>query len=225
MNRLLWHGRAAAEVPAGEDWLSPGERDRLRRFRFEKRRGDWLLGRFTAKQALLAAGEAGPLAALEIRAAPDGAPEAFRDGQALPRGLSLSHSRGRAVCLLGPSGAALGCDIETVESRSRAFVEDAFSEAERAQIPWEPVEAAFCVTLLWSAKESALKAVREGLRLPLSSVAVRIVRDASGEDGWRPLSIRGPLPVSRLEGWWRDAGGQLITVASAPGLGPPRRVV
>ena len=41
------------QLPEGLDWLTPGERARYEEFRFEKRQQDWLLGRWTAKQALL----------------------------------------------------------------------------------------------------------------------------------------------------------------------------
>ena len=41
------------QVPAELDWLTSGERERLDGFRFEKRRRDWLSGRWTAKLALL----------------------------------------------------------------------------------------------------------------------------------------------------------------------------
>ena len=45
-----WH-----RLPAGHDWLTAAERARLEEFRFEKRRRDWLLGRWAAKVALLRA--------------------------------------------------------------------------------------------------------------------------------------------------------------------------
>ena len=85
------------DLPAVETWLAPGERDRAAGFRFPKRHGDWILGRWTAKQALqsflVLTGQQMPdYPDLEIRSAPDGAPAPYRQGVALPVALSLSHS-------------------------------------------------------------------------------------------------------------------------------------
>ncbi|HEX5855317.1 MAG TPA: hypothetical protein VFZ57_06820, partial [Thermoanaerobaculia bacterium] len=50
----LWTAfETAAGVPDGDvpvPWLTPFENGRLARFKLPKRRGDWLLGRYTAKR-------------------------------------------------------------------------------------------------------------------------------------------------------------------------------
>jgi 4'-phosphopantetheinyl transferase len=86
-------------------WLGAAEQARLAGFKVEKRRRDWLLGRWTAKnlvQRYLAqsAGEAPALDAIFIGADADGAPYAAKGDEQgrLPLSLSISHSQGTAFC-------------------------------------------------------------------------------------------------------------------------------
>ena len=49
---LYWLEQTYADVPAENDWLSANEAVRLNTMRFARRRSDWRLGRWTAKNAL-----------------------------------------------------------------------------------------------------------------------------------------------------------------------------
>jgi 4'-phosphopantetheinyl transferase EntD len=104
-----------------------------RGLRFEKRRADWRLGRFASKAAV-AIWLGVPPGRVELAAAPDGAPEAWLDGRRAPASLSLSHRAGRALAVVGPSGHALGCVLELVEPRSRAFLNDCPAPSERGLV-------------------------------------------------------------------------------------------
>jgi 4'-phosphopantetheinyl transferase len=132
--------------------------------------------------------------------------------------ISLSHSAGTAVCALAKSSVALGCDLELIEVRSDAFVADYFTSGEQALVRAAAApERLRLVTLLWSAKESALKALGAGLRLDTRSVEVSL---GLQEDlpGWRPLQVR--YAGGRLfHGWWQQTGKLLRTVTANP---PPR---
>ena len=60
---------------------------------------------------------------------------------------------------------ALGCDLEVIEPRSEEFVADYFTTEEQKMVSQAPIaDRSKLLALLWSAKESALKALREGLR-------------------------------------------------------------
>ena len=117
---------AARSVPRHDEWLTDAERVVLEGLRFEKRRDDWRLGRWTAKQAVIAyAGSLGRLvgpASVEVLAREDGSPRAVLDRRS-EVALSLSHSAGIGFAVAGPS-APVGCDVELVQARSRAFVQD-----------------------------------------------------------------------------------------------------
>ncbi len=137
MAGLAWLASEAAELPGDEDWLSPGERAVLAGLNYEKRRSDWLLGRWTAKRALSACLEARP-DRIEVIAADDGVPEPFLDGAPAQAALSISHRGGRALALVGPPELSLGCDLEYVEPRSGAFLREWLSESERSLAGQDP---------------------------------------------------------------------------------------
>ena len=219
--QVFWLEQPAAEVPEDDLWLAAAERSRLSGLRVPKRRSEWRLGRWTAKRAL--AGTLGPLAlaAIEIRAAPSGAPEAFVDGRRAPLAISLSHREGLALCAVAPEGAALGCDLEVVEPRSFAFVADYFTTEEQA-LTARAADRWQTVALLWSAKESALKAIRAGLRLDTRRVSAA-ARCAPWGAVWHPLEVR--IGVARVfQGWWRREGDLIRTVVADPPPSSPTAI-
>jgi len=110
---------------------------------------------------------------VEIRAAASGAPKVFFEGECAPLSLSLSHRAGLGACVIGTPGMALGCDLEFVEPHSATFAADYFSTLEQELVMAAGlVNRDWFLALLWSAKESALKALQEGLRLDTRSVNV-----------------------------------------------------
>jgi 4'-phosphopantetheinyl transferase len=222
-----WLVQSAADLPAADGWLSANESVTLSSLRIAKRRDDWRLGRWTAKRAVAAhVGNArAQWSRIEIRAADGGAPEVFIDRQRAPLALSISHSAGRALCSLGPGGVALGCDIEAVAPRSAAFVADYFTGAEQEAINRAPVlEQPVLATLLWSAKESALKALHEGLRLDTRSVPVALGGGAP-VCGWRALSVQSTGTAQVFGGWWRTLEGYVLTIVAFPPSSPPAALV
>ncbi|MCB0311856.1 MAG: 4'-phosphopantetheinyl transferase superfamily protein, partial [Calditrichaeota bacterium] len=155
---ILWHLAHYVQLPEDNHWLSPREQEVLSGLRFEKRRNDWRLGRWTAKNALRGYfPENLPPADIEIIAAEDGAPEVFLGGQPAPCVISLSHSGGRGFCVVTGEGIALGCDVEMLEPRPGIFREDYFTPAEQRQVAaLSAEEQTLGMNLVWSAKESAL---------------------------------------------------------------------
>jgi 4'-phosphopantetheinyl transferase len=206
-------------VPDGDAWLHPEERCVLAALTVDKRRREWRAGRWAAKQAVAA--ELGvELTDVEVRAAGDGAPEPFVAGEAVPLSLSISHSGDRAACLLASTPVQAGCDLERIEPRAPVFVDDFFTQAERRLVAAATGDIRdLVVTLVWSAKESALKALRCGLRRDTRSVEVALGDE--GEDGWRALRVRDFEGSRTLYGWWRRCDDAVLTaVASAPSPPP-----
>jgi 4'-phosphopantetheinyl transferase len=215
---MRWLARGENDLPADPDWLTAGEAARAARLRYSKRRTEYLLRRFTAKHAVAAVlglpADPPGLARIETGNAPTGAPYVLVDGAPAGVDVSLSDRAGWAVCLVGTG--AVGCDLELVEPRSPAFVRDFLTEAEQAYVTAhrEPDAA---VNLVWSAKESALKVLRTGLRRDTRSVSVTVHDGQAG--GWSPLTVRAAEGLA-LPGWWRRDGVYLFTVA-ATAAGPP----
>ncbi|MGO9270857.1 MAG: 4'-phosphopantetheinyl transferase family protein [Terriglobia bacterium] len=246
---VYWLEQTEADVPAENDWLSASEAVRLDGLRFAKRRADWRLGRWTAKQALAAylnmSGDPETLTGMEVRPAPSGAPEVFVANQPAAMTISLSHRAGTAICAVMPAGGALGCDLETIEPRSDGFIADYFTAEEQALVARAPAtDRPRLLALLWSGKESALKALRVGLRLDTRCVSVSPVggpespgeggearlenpaltsTPSYGPDGWRPLHVRytgGEI----FHGWWVYNDSLLYTVVATPPPAPPIRL-
>lgn len=205
-----------ADVPADDGWLDDEERATLARLHVPKRRADWRLGRWTAKRALARfAGDPGPWG---IRADPDGAPRALLRGAPAPLVVSISHGGRRGAAAVAPGGTALGCDVEVIEERSAELVDQFFTERERARVAATGAgERATLVTLIWSVKESALKALRQGLRADTRSVDVEL--EAPAPDGLlvaRAVVAGGPV----LHGHARLLEGAVLTYVAEPPVGP-----
>ena len=226
---VYWLQQTEADVPVEEDWLSPDEATRLAGMRFTKRRNDWRLGRWTAKLALAARltmpSDRRSLASIEILPAPSGAPEAFLAHKRADVAVSLSHRAGVAMCAVVSSGAALGCDLELIEPRSDGFLEDFFTAEEQALVTRSALsDRSLLLALLWSAKESALKAIREGLRLDTRCVIVDLGSCEGAAqamiDEWRPLHVR-QVGGQLFHGWWQHGGSLLRTLVASPAPHPP----
>ncbi len=212
--------QTVADLPPDEDWFSPWERAHAESLRFPKRLQDWKLGRWTAKLALRRYLEV-PSDDLEIRSSRDGAPDAYLCGQPAPISLSISHSRGVALAAVGEPGLALGCDLEFVEARTVEFITDYLTEAEvRLALSAPPDRQPLLCTLIWSAKESALKSLRDGLRRDTKTVSVSpVVTGAEGD--WAPLSVSCPDLGRVFEGWWKLETGFVLTFTEQSLPAPP----
>jgi len=230
---MRWLARGEHELPPDDAWLAPAEAARLARYRFTKRRTEYRLRRWAGKQAVAAVAGLDPrperLAAIEVLNAPGGAPYVQVDGARLGLDVSLTDRAGWAVCLVGPAAApgaepaAVGVDLELVEPRSDGFVEDFLTADERDHVRSLHGDARdAAANLYWSAKESALKVLRTGLRADTRSVEVTFGGPARA-DGWAPLQVRSTAG-DRFPGWWRRDGVFVLTVtygAGAPAAEPP----
>ena len=225
MNRVHWLCQSQQDLPADNHWMTALERDRFSEFRFEKRRADWRLGRWTAKRAIAATlgidALDATLARMEISNNADGAPQANYRGAWDGCAISLSHSHGVALCAVAAPTFALGCDLELIEQRGPAFLADYFTPGEKTM-----VEAAgrdqqtWMITALWSAKESALKVLGTGLRRDTRDVEIcSMVRNSTR--GWQPLTVLVTPENRRLQGWWRRRNDHLLTLVASSTVGEP----
>jgi 4'-phosphopantetheinyl transferase len=224
-----WLTRSLADVPLGDAWLGPAEHAALARLRIDKRRSDWRLGRRAAKAAA-AAFLGVEERRVEIVAAPSGAPVAQLDGARAPVELSLSHRAGRALAVIASPGPPVGCDLELVEPRSDAFLEQWLAPSEQALVARAPAhQRPLVANLIWSAKEAAAKARGEGLRLAVRDAEVSFSQPiggagrGGGADTWRPLRVDwGDAHVPSDAGWSLREPGWVITVVGGVDGGPPQ---
>ncbi len=224
---------AGAQAPAG--LLCEQERRRLSTLKIEKRRRDWLLGRWTAKhlvQGYLSAteGKVPELDAIRIANQEDGSPYCElvapdKSAQRLPLSLSISHSHGHAFCALCHESEqaavtwSLGCDIEWIEHREQSFVNDFFTAQEAREVMGTPADHRDCrVTAIWSAKEAVLKSLRTGLRIDTRRLDCRFGPTDLAPTGWTPLTVlvdstlAAEFPGSWYA-WWQVQAGFVLTMA------------
>ncbi len=228
VQRLDDHPELAAGEPPAR-LLAPAEQARLAAIANPKRRGDWLLGRWTAKQLLQALarqhGRTAPLSAITIARDKNGAPYTrFGARSGAGWSLSLSHSHGVAFCAATPgAGCRLGADIEWVERRAEGFAADYLTPGELALVARAGAARDSLITAMWSGKEAALKALRIGLRVDTWAVSCLIAPEKDAETGWQPFWLAWderrlaqelfPLPAG---GWWRQWQGFVLTLVAQP---------
>ena len=240
---VRWLLQSDADLPVEDEWLSPQEKARMAAMHVPKRRADWRLGRWTAKRAIASywdlPDDPSVLSSIEVRPAPSGAPQLFWRGEPAGISISLSHSTATAVCALAPGGVALGCDIENIEPHSDAFISDYFSAEEQALVAQVSDSQRWTlVSLIWSAKESALKALQTGLRLdtrtldvvPRDPIDPQQAKASTRQFGdsetrscdlskWQRMCVR--CLKKTFQGWWRARGNQVLTLVCAPACAVP----
>lgn len=210
------------QTPGGTAWLTPQERMVEAGLVVPKRRTDWRLGRWLAKRAVIECLGDQPddilLSQVEVTAGPDGAPEVRVHSGAgvVPLSISISHSEGVGMAVAASGSVALGCDVERVAPRSDRFVRDYLTEEEREGLNGMPTALrSSAVTLMWSAKEAALKVLREGLRMDTRAVVVELpdaVRNELPPSGhWSTVRVQ-VMDGEWLEGHWRAADGFMWTI-------------
>jgi 4'-phosphopantetheinyl transferase len=226
---IYWTLVRASQMPLDftENSLSGTEMLKLADLRFPKRRDEWLLGRWAAKSLVksISSYQGYSLEELEIRNTHNGAPYIQQpDGAILADCLSISHSHRLAVCALSlGQDLKIGADLEKTESRTDEFIADYFTKEEQGLVACTPVEIRHtAVNLVWSMKESMLKALGVGLHWDSRKVEVRGIEGLyplmprSGE--WQKMQIGDfQEPGRQWAGWWQCRKDFVITLAGFAG--------
>jgi len=197
-----------------EEFLLPQELQDGRRYRHAGRYRQWLLGRAAAKWLLLE--QAGLNWSSEnarrfyLLRHPEGWPQVFyAGGKELALPLTISHSADYVLCALGEKGTgALGADLEVIEKRSEALIEDFFTEREKVLLQAvSSTERDRAVNAVWCLKEAFLKAEKSGLRRRATDVEVLSLGNLT-EDGWHQATVGFS---TAWRGFWRTSeNGRLI---------------
>ncbi len=216
-----WWSAGIAHVPGDGAWIDDLEAERFAAMAFTKRRDEARLARYTAKATVARFLERpidpASLRAITIRNAPDGAPEVTVDGRAAGIVIAMTDRADWAVSAVVRGADRIGCDLELIETRSERFVRDYFTTSEQRATHAAP-RPDLMANLIWSAKESALKVLRTGLRRDTRTVRVEVT-DGSPEE-WSPLTVT-TAEGGALPGWWIRYGEFVLTVVGAAPTPPP----
>ncbi len=196
--------------------LTAEEQAQFATLKIEKRRCDWLLGRWTARRLLNATVPNADN--LSVLVGLDGAPVVtMPGGRAHPSiSLSISHSNGLALCALVANQLwTVGADIERIVPHTDDFIADYFTVTEREQVRRLARRSRdMIVTAIWSAKEAALKALHLGLTVDTRSLSC-LICPADSTNTWTPFDIEWhAAPTPSLFGWWRTMQDYTLTLVA-----------
>ncbi len=154
--------------------------------RFERRRDEYLLGRFVAKVALGRYLGERNWTAIEVSPGIFQQPLVRHAGRDLAA-VCITHSGGSAAAAAFPAGHPLAIDLERLDPDRLGILKSQVGPAEVETAGLPPEEALRRVTQLWTAKEALSKVLRCGLTCPFEVLAVESVtfRDGSAEGLFR----------------------------------------
>ena len=112
----------------------------------------------------------------------------------------------------------VGIDLETLETRSDAFVREWLSSDEQAALPSAGQARDLQVLCCWTGKEASAKVLREGLRL---DVRHAVVIAGSAAATWTPLEVRWRAEGITHHGWWLHQDSTVVAVVTDPPTDPP----
>ncbi len=216
-----WLAASLDDVAPDGEWVDETLAARLAGMRYTKRYSEARLGRWTAKQTVARTLGVESVQDVIIHNAMDGAPEALVAGRAIDAVIAMTDRSDWAVCMVLPGRFRIGCDLEIVEARSPAFVADYFTAAEQEAVAVAE-DMAVASNLIWSAKESALKVLRTGLRQDTRTVEVTLLEHTAGE--WNGLEVKDDTGRA-LPGWWARYGDFLLTCAAEAPIAAPRSLL
>lgn len=171
--------RCEADIHRLRATLSSDEALRADRFHFQRDRDSFIATRGTLRQ-LLGRYLERPPRDIVFAYGPHGKPSIRRDSSNLSAEFNVSHSHGLALMAFS-LGRHLGVDVESIrpDVATQEIAERFFSPCEVAELLSLPsamrAEAFF---LCWTRKEAYVKAVGDGLQIPLSSFHVSLTPSA-----------------------------------------------
>ena len=133
--------------------------------------------------------------------------------------LSISHRAGQAFCAVTyQAGACLGADLELVEARDPIFLEDYLGPRERelalaCQGGWRD----FFITLAWSAKEAAFKALGTGLRMDTRKIQLVaglecLATGSAISENWQEMELAGEGLPGPAQAFWMKRGDFILSL-------------
>jgi 4'-phosphopantetheinyl transferase len=156
------------KLPKPKEILNEIELQEYNSFKFEKRRIDWLGGRYSAKKAIIKALDKKlGYSDTEILNDANRKPYFKIKDKMYSNVLSISHCGSYAISAVGTDkNTVLGVDIEKIETRSNGWKEELLSHFEKSDTD----DAS--LTIKWTSKEAVLKALGLGLSVDLHQLKI-----------------------------------------------------
>lgn len=216
----MWWTLHRDEPYDGAGVLTTWERSYVATLSVPARRRDFVHGRWVAKCLLAAHLEAAfeqsvGLDAIEVERDADGVPRVHVRAPWLAEpafSLSLSHRRGVVLAASMPGREVrIGADVEVIEPRTRALIEDFFVAEEVAAVD-AAAEPGLIANTIWSSKEAVLKALHLGLSV--DTRRVRCSRVPVARTHWQEVGVDCDLDGAEfLRAWCRRHDDLVLTLA------------
>jgi 4'-phosphopantetheinyl transferase len=197
------------DVPAEEAFLNPRELKAAEEFRLDKRRKEWVAGRYALKK-LATSFFTFEMKKMEVRNHPSGKPMLLVPGGThLP--VSITHSGDYAAAVIALTGENVGIDLEIIEKRGVSWAEQSFNKEEISS------NAAFFLTELWAKKEAVLKFLGVGLSIDMTDI--RFINGRQQLYG-KALDIWAGMgsPKIKVDVKDLDGGYKLAVASEAPNI-------
>jgi 4'-phosphopantetheinyl transferase len=189
------------DIPPIDKFLTPREAKMYDNFKVEKRRSEWLCGRYALK--LLATDFfAFDMIQMEVHNVSSGKPILLVPGGThLP--VSITHSGEYGAAAIAMLGDNIGVDVEVIEERGKEWAEMCFHKDELSS-----TDSSF-LTELWVKKEAILKFLGTGLSLDMRDIRFverRLSFYGKTFDIWAQLgSPRIDISILDLDGGYKLA--------------------
>lgn len=156
--------------------LDAEERGVYERYRVDRKKIEFLLGRVLLKRLLAERLDCEPI---HVRFVKNKYGKLFLNQESQPVEFNLTHSGQVIACALAP--LLIGVDVEQAQKNYLDVMASAFTPEEQAYVRSEPAElqvAAFC--RIWTRKEAYVKAVGTGLSISPDTFSVPIFETYGG---------------------------------------------
>lgn len=165
-----------------DDWLHVEERKYYETLTAERRQASYLMGRITAKKALLEMDPDHSFVDMNIRmgAFKDPVPHFPCDR---PLQIGITHTSTMAASLAFPATHPMAIDLEDLDEKRAQTMQKHCQPAEWEEMKAQELNATLLFTILWTAKEAIAKALRIGLTSPFSLMTVKGLKQHP-ENGW-----------------------------------------
>jgi len=160
-----------------ENVLHPNEVIYYRSLQFQKRKIDFLLGRFAAKRALEHFLCGCDYSRIEIFSGVFHQP-IVRSPSTDRLSVSISHSNGIAMALAYSDAHPMGIDVEVIIPSRITVLASEMTAREKEFLDANREERLNCYTHAWTAKEAVSKALRCGLACPFEILEISCLKKA-----------------------------------------------
>ena len=157
--------------PEAKKFASSYEIKKSLSFSNDKRKQDFLLGRWVIKNAFKSLISDIQLTEVSTQDGCFGQPILTEARFGLD--VSLSHNEQNSVAIVFPQNFCLGVDIENIRNRDIANFESHVTPSELASFLQQGFDSLTAFTLVWTIKEALSKAIKVGLQVDFSALKIK----------------------------------------------------